>query len=299
MGFEFQVVASEAHEIHPEQLTAREVSQINAYRKARAVAKKFPDALVIGADTLVYLETTLLGKPIDLEAAYGMLELLQGKTHDVITAICLLHLRERRHKVFSDTTAVTFLPLDAVKIRRYLNRVDPLDKAGAYAIQEQGDLIVEKISGSVLECGRVAGGGVGRGTCQLGPVASAGSVGGLTGSRPGQFLPEVRAHQLAFGKAIQVEFLVGRVRVVVGQGQAEQEGVGAQDLLEVVDNRDGAAFAHEDGFGAESGFERAQGGLGLRAGGRNEVRLGAVAGFDFQADGGRAEILQVFAEGLE
>ncbi len=148
MGYEFRVVPSEAAEIHHEQLTAREVSQINAYRKARAVAKKFPDALVIAADTLVYLEQTLFGKPADLEDAYRMLETLQGKTHAVITAICLFHLRERRHKLSADTTAVTFLPLDAVKIRRYLNHVDPLDKAGAYAIQEQGDLIVERIAGS-------------------------------------------------------------------------------------------------------------------------------------------------------
>jgi septum formation protein len=57
-------------------------------------------------------------------------------------------LRQHRQAVFAETTAVTFHPLDAVKIRRYLNRVNPLDKAGAYAIQEEGDLIVEKISGS-------------------------------------------------------------------------------------------------------------------------------------------------------
>lgn len=139
---------SDATEIHHDQLTAHEACQINAYRKARAVAKKFPDALVLGADTLVYLDTTLFGKPADLEDAYQMLERLQGRTHYVVTGICLLHLRNRRQKIFSESTAVTFLPLDAVTIRRYLTRVNPLDKAGAYAIQEQGDLIIEKIDGS-------------------------------------------------------------------------------------------------------------------------------------------------------
>jgi septum formation protein len=148
LGVDFTVVPSDASEIHDEQLTAREISQLNAYRKARAVAKKFPDALVLGADTLVYLGTTLLGKPPDLENAYRMLKQLSGQTHEVVTAVCLLHLRTHRQKLFFDSTSVTFRPLNATEIRRYLSKVDPLDKAGAYAIQEQGDLIVEKISGS-------------------------------------------------------------------------------------------------------------------------------------------------------
>jgi septum formation protein len=148
LGLEFEVVPSHAPEIHHEQLTALEISKINAYRKARSVAKKHPDALVLGADTMVHLETALFGKPPSLEAAYEMLERLQGRTHRVVTAICLLHLRERRQRVFAESTAVTFRTLDAAKIRRYLTKVNPLDKAGAYAIQEEGDLIVEKISGS-------------------------------------------------------------------------------------------------------------------------------------------------------
>jgi septum formation protein len=148
LGVQFRVVPSDALEIHNDELTAREVSQINAYRKARAVAKKFPDAVVLGADTLVYLDTNLFGKPASLEVAYQMLEQLQGRTHEVVTAICLINLRNHRQSIFTETTEVTFRPLDAVKIRRYLNKVNPLDKAGAYAIQEEGDWIVEKISGS-------------------------------------------------------------------------------------------------------------------------------------------------------
>jgi len=148
LGLDFKVVPSRAPEIHQEQLTALEVSQLNAYRKARFVAKEHPDALVLGADTLVCLGSALLGKPADLAAAYRMLAQLQGRTHQVVTAICLLHLRERRQRVFAETTAVTFRPLDAVQLRRYLARVNPLDKAGAYAIQEEGDLIVEGIAGS-------------------------------------------------------------------------------------------------------------------------------------------------------
>src|SRR4051812_49207475 len=148
LGVEFRVVTSDAPEIHQDELTAREIAQINAYRKARAVAKRFPDALVLGADTLVFLETILFGKPGSLEHAYEMLEQLQGRTHEVVTAVCLLNLRNHRQRIFTEVTNVTFRPLDAVSIRRYLTKVNPLDKAGAYAIQEEGDLIVEKIAGS-------------------------------------------------------------------------------------------------------------------------------------------------------
>lgn len=148
LGIEFKVVPSSVPEIHHDELTAQEVCQINAYRKARSVAKKFPDTLVLAADTLVHQDTALFGKPATLEEAYEMLGQLQGRTHHVVTAICMLHLREHRQRIFAETTEVTFRPLDAVKIRRYLTRVNPLDKAGAYAIQEEGDLIIEKIAGS-------------------------------------------------------------------------------------------------------------------------------------------------------
>lgn len=148
LGVDFEVVCSEVPEIHHEQLTAAEVSQINAYRKARAVAKKLPDKLVLAADTLVYQDTRLFGKPLSLEEAYQMLEELQGRTHQVVTALCLMHLREHRQRIFAESTSVTFRPLDAPQIRRYLNNVNPLDKAGAYAIQEEGKLIIESISGS-------------------------------------------------------------------------------------------------------------------------------------------------------
>ena len=148
LSLDFKVVPADVAESQHEQLTARELSQVNAYRKARAVAKKFPDALVLAADTLVYLEAALFGKPATLEEAYRMLEQLAGRTHQVVTGVCLLQLRKHRQAVFAECTSVTFHPLDEVRIRRYLNRVNPLDKAGAYAIQEEGDLIVEKITGS-------------------------------------------------------------------------------------------------------------------------------------------------------
>ena len=148
LGIQFQVVPSEASELENEQLTAREMAQLNAYRKARAVAKKHPDALVLGADTLVYLDNRPFGKPADLADAQRMLQQLQGRTHEVVTGVCLLYLRGHRDKLFAETTKVSFRHLTPEQIHRYLVSINPLDKAGAYAIQESGDAIVREISGS-------------------------------------------------------------------------------------------------------------------------------------------------------
>jgi len=148
LGVDFRVTSGNVPELHTEELTAPELSKVNAYRKARSAAKKYPDSLVLGADTLVYAGTALYGKPKDFGDAYRMLDELQGRTHAVVTSVCLLHLREHKQRVFSEVTDVTFKRLDAVAIQKYLVAVDPMDKAGAYAIQEKGDWIVERVAGS-------------------------------------------------------------------------------------------------------------------------------------------------------
>jgi septum formation protein len=148
LDIEFQVIPSEATEVHNEQLTAGELSQINAYRKARAVSKKNPDALVIGMDTLVALGTKLYGKPKDLDDARRMLGELQAQTHEVVTGVCMIHLRSHRQRIFAERTIVTFRSLSAEEISHYHSKMNPLDKAGAYAIQEHGDDLVRHISGS-------------------------------------------------------------------------------------------------------------------------------------------------------
>jgi septum formation protein len=148
MGVGFEVVTSEVNELHHEQLTARELCLLNAYRKARAVAKRFPDRVVLGADTLVHLDGALFPKPATLAEAQQMLRRLAGRTHQVVTGLCLLRLRAYRERLCWDITDVTFRPLSPEQIRGYVAAVNPLDKAGAYAIQERGELIVSEISGS-------------------------------------------------------------------------------------------------------------------------------------------------------
>jgi septum formation protein len=148
LKLKFQAVPSNAMEIFDEQLSPRELCQINAHRKARSVAKKIPDALVLGADTLVFLGRETFGKPRDLGEANQMLAKLQGRTHQVVTGVCLMHLRAHRERIFAVSTDVTFRPLTAGQISDYLSKMNPLDKAGAYAIQEHGDKIIAEISGS-------------------------------------------------------------------------------------------------------------------------------------------------------
>ena len=145
---EFQIVPSDAEEIVDGHLSPLELCQLNAHRKARSVAKKIPDALVLGADTLVFLDGEIMGKPRDRADARRMLARLQGRMHQVVTGVSLIHLRNHRERLFAVSTDVTFRPLTAGQIGDYVAKVNPLDKAGAYAIQEHGDMIVSEISGS-------------------------------------------------------------------------------------------------------------------------------------------------------
>ena len=148
LNLEFQIVPGAIAETFDEQLSPLELCQLNAHRKARVIAKKHPDALVLGADTLVFLEGEIMGKPADIAEARRMLGRLQGRTHQVVTGVSLIHLRALRERTFAVSTDVTFHPLTAEQINGYLSKMNPLDKAGAYAIQEHGETIVSEISGS-------------------------------------------------------------------------------------------------------------------------------------------------------
>ena len=147
--FPFTIWAPNAAELAPEHLTPREAALVNAHRKARLAAKRFPDALVLGADTVVCLGTRAYGKPATLADAERMLRDLAGRTHQVITGVCLIHSRGRRERLFAETTDVTFRPVSVHRLREYLSLIEPLDKAGAYAIQDHGDMIVERYDGSL------------------------------------------------------------------------------------------------------------------------------------------------------
>ena len=145
---DFQIMAASVSEVAHEHLSPLEVCQLNAHRKAFAVAKKIPDALVLGADTLVFLDNEILGKPRHLAEARRMLARLQGRHHQVVTGVSLMHLRKHQERIFAVSTDVLFHPLDTAQIREYTARGNPLDKAGAYAIQESGEFLISEVSGS-------------------------------------------------------------------------------------------------------------------------------------------------------
>ena len=135
-------------ESYPEDLPAVEVPQYISKAKADAYLGMIDnDTMVITADTVVVLDDEILGKPVDDDDARRILHKLSGKTHQVITGVCLTSLDKQR--VFAVTTGVTFKQFTEQEIDYYVSNYHPLDKAGAYGIQEWiGHIGVTALNGS-------------------------------------------------------------------------------------------------------------------------------------------------------
>jgi len=146
---EFGIVPSDAHELHDASLGVRRLCEVNAERKALQVSGRYPDHLILGADTLVWIDGEPLAKPPDPAGARAMLARLSGRIHEVVTGVCLVQEASKRIRIFSEVTRVRFRPYDEAVIGDYLSKVQTLDKAGGYAIQEHGELLVESVEGSV------------------------------------------------------------------------------------------------------------------------------------------------------
>ena len=144
-GFVFEVVVSPAEELHDAAVPLAELCERNAAAKALAVAAQRPDAVVVGADTLVWIDGEPLGKPRDMAEAREMLGKLAGRTHTVCSGVCVAG--GGRVECFHELTEVVFRELDEGMIQRYFERVNPLDKAGAYAVQEHGEMVVAEVRG--------------------------------------------------------------------------------------------------------------------------------------------------------
>ena len=147
-GFEFETVSPRVAEKFHLDLTLRELTTWNAIRKGVSVARAYPDKIVLAADTLVALEGGIIGKPADLNEAAQILRRLSGRTHDVCSAVFIYRFATGRSATFHDLSRVRFRRLSAATIENYLAKVDPLDKAGAYAAQGCGAEIIAKIDGS-------------------------------------------------------------------------------------------------------------------------------------------------------
>lgn len=147
-GYEFEIISPPDDEVSHDCLTIRELTVWNATRKAHRIAQKLPDAVVLAADTLVTIDDRVLGKPVDVEDAVRILRLLSGRAHEVWTAVCICHAARGKSYDFHEISRVHFRRLSDRAIREYLAKVNPLDKAGAYAAQGHGTEIIERIEGS-------------------------------------------------------------------------------------------------------------------------------------------------------
>jgi 23S rRNA (uracil1939-C5)-methyltransferase len=143
----FTVVSSGVDENSLPKNNPKKFAKDAATLKCRKVSEKFPDALVIAADTIVILKDKILGKPANHQEAYEMLKLLSGKTHQVITGLALM--KQDEDKVFNDleVTKVTFKKLNDELIDEYLSKGSFFDKAGSYAIQDVGDKFIKEVDG--------------------------------------------------------------------------------------------------------------------------------------------------------
>ena len=147
-GVNFCVITKETEEVNDAALPPEELCARNAAAKAEAVAADYPQHIVVGADTLVFLNGKPLGKPTDTADAHRMLTELQGRTHSVCTAVAVIMPGGERRD-FAVVSHVTFRPMTPQDIDHYLTEVYVLDKAGAYAMQEKSELIVERVEGDV------------------------------------------------------------------------------------------------------------------------------------------------------
>jgi len=147
-GFEVLIRPSEIEELSGG-MAPGELVIANAERKAFDVAATLYGDLVLGADTVVVLDGEVLGKPRDLGHAAEMLRMLSGRIHEVLTGVCLVRAGRPGHCSFSESTRVAFRPLSSGAIAEYFEEVDPLDKAGAYAAQDDHGRLIEGIEGSL------------------------------------------------------------------------------------------------------------------------------------------------------
>ena len=147
-GYDFVVEPSPAEELDDPSMDVVTLTRVNAELKADGLAAPAGDAVLLAADTLVAIDGEALGKPTDLAAAAKMIARLNGRTHEVLTGVCLLRPQTGERKSFVVRTAVTFKGLGEAELIAYHDLIDPLDKAGAYAAQEHGEKIIASVDGS-------------------------------------------------------------------------------------------------------------------------------------------------------
>lgn len=150
-GMRFEIAHADVSESRERGESARILTRRLAQAKAHAIATKLgkepPEAIVIGADTIVQVNGKLLGKPPSPRAAREMLTKLGGRTHRVVTSVVAIRLPDHAEAIATESTRVRFAPLSTDEIAAYVATGEPLDKAGAYAVQGIGGRFIERIDG--------------------------------------------------------------------------------------------------------------------------------------------------------
>ncbi|MDD6466819.1 MAG: Maf family protein [Erysipelotrichaceae bacterium] len=141
----FTIEVSQIQEVIDPTLPLEQAIEQVAYQKAADVFQRNPEALVLGSDTIVVIDDQILGKPKDKEDARRMMNLLSGRTHQVITGVCLLSQEERR--LFHQVAEVTFVKMSQEEIEHYISLDEPYDKAGGYALQGEAAIYISSIKG--------------------------------------------------------------------------------------------------------------------------------------------------------
>lgn len=147
LHLDFEVVEIDAEESYPDDIPSNEVAEYLAIKKASAYSTLQPAELLITADTTVILDDEVINKPENKEDAIQMLQKLSGRTHEVVTGVCLK--TSEFQKSFSDSTKVEFNKLDLNEILYYLSKCKPYDKAGSYGVQDWiGLSCIKKMDGN-------------------------------------------------------------------------------------------------------------------------------------------------------
>jgi septum formation protein len=147
-GFDYEIVPSDFEEFFDSNISAQENAIVLSKLKAIEVAKRFQNAFVVGADTIVVLNGDIMGKPTDGNDAVSMLKKLSGREHTVYTAFTIVDRPSNKFISEIETTTVKFRELEEEEIYSYVKSGSPMDKAGAYGIQDDyGALFVERING--------------------------------------------------------------------------------------------------------------------------------------------------------
>ena len=147
LGLQFRTLVCPVDETLPPGLSPFELVELLAVKKAMAVARMLEDGIVIGADTVVFWHGQPLGKPSDGDDAMEMLGRLQGTVHEVYTGVALVDADSRKVLIEHEKTRVFFRSFDEEEIRRYVATGEPMDKAGAYAIQGLGAIFIKGLEG--------------------------------------------------------------------------------------------------------------------------------------------------------